>query len=384
MTRLVYTSSHDHMFIINKLGEPVAVIGKQIVVLHYLMEQTINETYVAMSRGEFREFLDEFFKKVKADTNHVIYEFANRLTIKNDTLFNGRGEFSNSIKSLVDRKLIEERKVDNKANNYLYHYNVLKFTIRDYILFDSNNTYRNSGKKNKERVKAYNKKYHDANKEELNRKKRLKYAISKIKLIENHKKVVDKHVDKVAKLRELARIKEEAHRLRLIKQKEKEELRLAREAKRIAKKETSKKETSKKADIIKNIDPANIITSSKANINEKPVIMSSSSTTTRNNIYYTPYQVSNKHKTKEVFIHGGQRAVSPNAKTPPPKREIKSRYVTKDMRKKGNVYNISPFELEGMIKDFISKGNKIKVYDQVSEDLKAIIQGPDRKTILSK
>lgn len=403
MTRLVYTSSHDHMFVVNKLGEPSAVMGKQIVTLHFLMELLSDKSSVVMARGKFRNLLDEYFFKVKADPSHVIHAFALRLTLKGDSLFNGRGEFSNSIKSLVDRKLIEERKlVDNKQA--CYKYSLHKFVIKDYILYDASNTYRKNRKKSKDKakVKEYNKEYHAAHKEELNRKKRLKYAINKLKVLENQKNRVDKHVEKVSKLRELARVKEESRRLSEIRKQEKEELRLAREAASVSEsvvkttKKDIKQSSSKKPSVsnkksskltnkvLSSIDPSKIVTSSNATVNEKPVIMSASSTTTRNNKHYTPYQVSSKHKINEAFIHGGQRAVSPNAKTPPPKREIKPRYVTKEMRKKGNIYNVSPYELEGMIKDFINKGNKIKVYDQVSEDIKAIVQGPDRKYILGK
>ena len=273
--------------------------------------------------------------------------------------------------------------------------------IKDYILYDASNTYRKNRKKSKDKakVKEYNKEYHAAHKEELNRKKRLKYAINKLKVLENQKNRVDKHVEKVSKLRELAKVKEESRRLSEIRKQEKEELRLAREAASVSESvvKTTKKTSSPKKPSVSNkksskltnkvlssIDHSKIVTSSNATVNEKPVIMSASSTTTRNNKHYTPYQVSSKHKINEAFIHGGQRAVSPNAKTPPPKREIKPRYVTKEMRKKGNIYNVSPYELEGMIKDFINKGNKIKVYDQVSEDIKAIVQGPDRKYILGK
>lgn len=384
MTRLVYTSSNDHVFVTNKLGEPVAVIGKQILIFYYLIEKLGDSGgYITMSRKEFRSTLDEYYNSILKDKNHAIYKFTSRL----NGMFNGRGEFSNAISNLIVRKLITECKVDGPEKN-LYMYQLNKFSIKEHVLFSDKPKPESYKIKNRDKVKLYNKKYHDKNREELNEKKRIKYQVEK----EERRKIrEEKQKEKELRLLEERRIKEEKalekQKLKEARELEKLKKRKEKEFQNLLKKTTGKKPSTKK--LIKRdtgvmIDPTKVVGSSNAIVNEKPVVMSASSSTTRLNQGYTPYQVSSKHKTKEVFIHGGQRAMAPNAKTPPPKREIKPRYVTKTMREKGNVYNIAPTELEGMIKDFINKGNKIKVYDQVSEDIKAVLKGPDRKLILSR
>lgn len=361
---IIYTSNNDVMLVTLPDNTKIGIMGKQAVIIHYLMKRIKenNNKPVMLTRLELRNNLDKYFVDIRNDKKHPLYAIANRLNM----MFNARGEFSNALKSLVIKNVLEERLIASKGRENTYAYTIKPFVIEDYILYSPEKT---TSRRNKE---------------EQNRKRRLKYSLEKLKSIEKANRELAKSLDKVAKLKEMAKLKEIA--------KLKEERRLAaieRQKQKALEKKAKKNKS--KTPIISNItrdsgnmvDPSTIVTSSNAIVNKKPVIVSASSSTVNSNKHYQPYQVSSKYKVREKYIHGEFKAVSPGAKTKP-NRELKRRYVTKDMVKRGKIIQVSPFELEAMIKDYLNKGKKIKVYDQVSEDIKAVVQGPDRKTILNK
>jgi len=374
-----YTSNHDYLLVTNHLGETVPVSGKQIVTLLYLVD-AINQAedgYLVLTRSQLREELDKKLIELSNNQNHP----ANPLVIKLKSMFSGRGEFSNSLKSMIDKHLIVERKVGMDRHHAIFRYSVNQpLVILKYVEYEPEVTYRS--KKNPEKRAEYNKAYHDKNRELINYKKRMKYASNKLKEAENNKKQLDKHSVKVAKLREKARLKEEK-RLKAIRLKEERKLLKTANKPAVTDINQSQNNTSPLTPVKVVNSLIKVVGSLECNV-EKPVIMSEASSTTRDNQHYRPYQIPAKYKTRETYIHGALKAPSPNAKTPPPRREIKPRYVTKKKIAAGNKNPVTPYELEDMIKDFIGKGNKIKVYDQVSEDIKAVVKGHDRKVILDK
>jgi len=374
---IIYTSNNDVMLVTLPDNTKIGIMGKQAVIIHYIMKRIKenNNKPVMLTRLELRNNLDKYFVDIRNDKEHPLYAIANRLNM----MFNARGEFSNALKSLVVKNVLEERPIASKGRENTYAYTIKPFVIEDYILYSPEKTSRRSKEEQKISRKEYKKAYQEKNREELNRKRRLKYSLEKLKSIEKANRELAKSLEKVAKLKEMAKLKEERRLAAIERQKQKA---LEKEAKKNKSKTPIISNITRDSDI--KIDPSTIVTSSNCKVaKEKTVIMSASSSTVNSNKHYQPYQASGKYKVREKYIHGEFKAVSPGAKTKP-KRELKRRYVTKDMVKRGRIIQVSPFELEDMIKDYLNKGKKIKVYDQVSEDIKAVVQGPDRKTILNK